>query len=217
MIKTVIFDMDGVLIDTETICARAWQKSAELNQIQDIKTAIVSCIGLNETDTKAYFMSKYGETMPYQQFKEDSSRIFYEIADREGVAVKTGVYELMHYLKQQGFRIGLASSSREYSVRLHMGKAKLTDNFEILMTGDKVVHSKPDPEIYLKACEAIGAEPEETIAIEDSFNGIRSAYRAGMKVIMVPDMVKPTEEIRTMLYGCFETLLDVKTFLEEMD
>lgn len=217
MIKTVIFDMDGVLIDTETICARAWRESAKLNGIHDIEATIVNCIGLNETDTKAYFMNKYGESMPYRQFKEDSTRIFYEIVGHEGVAVKTGVYELMGFLKEQGFRISLASSSREYSVRLHMGRTKLIDYFEILMTGDKVIHSKPDPEIYLKVCEEMGVAPERTIAIEDSFNGIRSAYQAGMNVIMVPDMVKPTEEIMAMLYGCFETLLDVKAFLEKMD
>ena len=198
--------MDGVLIDTESICAIAWAKSADMLGVADIEATTKGCIGLNAEDTKAYFLTKYGTDFDYETFREASSRRFYEIAERDGVAVMAGVYELMASLKEQGYRIGLASSSRMESVKKHMTQANLLQYFEVLVTGDMVTHSKPEPEIYLLACEKMGIKPEEAYAIEDSLNGVRSAYAAGMKVIMIPDLVPPTKEIGAMLTGCFESL-----------
>lgn len=215
MFSTVIFDMDGVLIDTERICAQAWQESGRLNQVADIQVTIRECIGLNEGDTRAYFMKKYGMDFPYEAFRCDSSRIFWEIADRDRIPVKPGVYELMDFLRETGFQVGLASSTRESSVRAHMERTGLIGYFQKIVTGDMVKHSKPHPEIYQLACSQMGTLPEKTIAIEDSPNGIRSAWEAGLKTIMVPDMIQPDSAVKAMLYGCYPSLLEVKEFLEK--
>lgn len=213
MEKTVIFDMDGVLTDTEEVSARAWRQSGALQQIEDMETTILDCIGRNENDMRAYFAQKYGADFEYMVFKQNKHRIFEEILEKEGIPVKKGVRELLEFLEKEGYGIGLASSTREINIRTRMEKLGLLHYFRTITAGDMVEHSKPDPEIYLLACRNMGVRPEDAFAIEDSPNGIRSAYRAGMKVLMVPDLIQPDEEIRGMLYGCFDSLLDVKDFL----
>lgn len=215
MEKTVIFDMDGVLTDTEEVSARAWRQCGALQQIEDMEATILDCIGRNEKDMRAYFAQKYGEDFEYMVFKKNKHRIFEEILEKEGIPVKKGVRELLEFLEKEGYGIGLASSTREAAIRTRMEKLGFLHYFRTITSGDMVEHSKPDPEIYLLACRNMGVRPEDAFAIEDSPNGIRSAYRAGMKVIMVPDLIQPDEEIRGMLYGCFSSLLEVRDFLAD--
>lgn len=127
--------------------------------------------------------------------------------------VKPGVYELFDFLKKNNYKIGLASSTRKEVVTLQMKQVGLLPFFDVLVCGDMVQNSKPHPEIYLKACELLGAAPSSCFAVEDSFNGIRSAHGAGMKTIMVPDLLTPDEEITALLYKKCDSLLDVKEFL----
>lgn len=213
MKKTIIFDMDGVLTDTEEVSARAWRQCGVLQQIEDMETTILHCIGLNENDMRRYFAEKYGADFEYGIFKQNKNRIFEEILETEGIPVKKGARELLSFLKAEGYGIGLASSTKEVNIRKRMEKIGLLPYFGTITAGDMVKHSKPDPEIYQLACRDMGVDPEDAIAIEDSPNGIRSAYRAGMKVIMVPDLIQPDEEIKGMLYGCFDSLLEVRDFL----
>ena len=132
----------------------------------------------------------------------------------EGVPLKEGVKEILEYLTENGYIVGLASSTGRGSVMEHLEQTGLTHYFRTIVTGDMVEHSKPNPDIYLKACEELGVSPVNAIAIEDSPNGIRSAYRAGMKPVMVPDMIEPTAEIEAMLYGKFYSLLDVVDYIK---
>lgn len=213
MKKTIIFDMDGVLTDTEAVSARAWRESGALQQIEDMETTILDCIGRNANDMQEYFAKKYGEDFDYQTFRANKKRLFEGILETEGIPVKTGARELLDFLEKEGYDIGLASSTKEKDIRTRMEKIGLLRYFRTVTAGDMVKHSKPDPEIYLLACRQMGGKPEDAFAIEDSPNGIRSAYRAGMKVLMVPDLIQPDEEIKGMLYGCFSSLLEVRDFL----
>mgnify|MGYP003272422109 CR=1 FL=1 len=135
---------------------------------------------------------------------------------REGLPIKTGVYELLDYLKQVGFKIGLASSTSVAGVRSHLKEAKIEDYFQVIVGGDMVTNGKPDPEIYLRACRELGVVSENAIAIEDSHNGIRAAHAAGMKTVMVPDLMPLTEEIEPLLYQNMESLLKVRDFFENL-
>ena len=112
-------------------------------------------------------------------------------------------------------KIGLASSTRYEVVHQQLKDAGILPYFQTLTCGDMVKQSKPEPEIFLKACESLLIKPEEAIAIEDSFNGIRSAYRAGMFPIMVPDMIVPNEEMKQLAGEIFLSLVEVKEWLQK--
>ena len=121
----------------------------------------------------------------------------------------------MDYLKAENYKIGLASSTRKFRVLENLEKSGFTNYFETIIGGDMIEHSKPNPDIYLLACKELGVNPAETFAIEDSPNGIRSAYNAGMKPIMVPDLLEPTEEILSKTVACKSDLIEVMDYFKE--
>ena len=126
-----------------------------------------------------------------------------------------GVYDILTFLQKTSLKVGLASSSRTESVYKHIKEHDMEQYFEVMICGDTVEHSKPEPDIYLKACKALGLSPDKCIAIEDSPNGIRSAYAAGMFPIMVPDLVQPTADIEKMIYRKYDSLIEVKKFIQD--
>lgn len=217
MIEAVIFDMDGILFDSERIITTCWYQEAEERNIprEKMKLAVEGCIGLNLNDTKIFFKKLFGEEFDYSAFREKTAGKFYEEISRNGLPVMKGAYDILSYLQTTSLKIGLASSSRTENVYRHIREHDMEKYFEVIICGDTVEHSKPEPDIYLKACEAIGISPERCIAIEDSPNGIRSAHAAGMLPIMVPDQVQPTEEIEKLLYRKFHSLLEVRKFMEK--
>lgn len=127
--------------------------------------------------------------------------------------MKTGVVELLTYLKEAGKEIALASSTRRAVVVQELADAGIIDFFDVVIGGDMVTRSKPQPDIFLKACEELGVAPEEAFAIEDSYNGIRAAAAGHLRPLMVPDLMPPTEEMKELAEAIFETLLDVKDYL----
>ena len=123
--------------------------------------------------------------------------------------MKNGVKEILKFGRENGIRIALAtSSSRDYAMHC-LKDAGIDTCFDGIVCGDMVSHSKPNPEIYLRACELVGVDPKDAVAFEDAPAGIEAAYRAGMKVVMVPDLVQPTEKVKSMLWGQWETLSEV--------
>lgn len=134
---------------------------------------------------------------------------FLEYIQKQGVPVKKGVRELLDYLKTCGCQTAIASSTSKKSILSHLENTGLTDKFNAIISGDMVEHGKPEPDIYLSAAAAINCLPDTCYAFEDSYNGIYSAYRAGMKTIMIPDLYPATAEIRPMLYAEYESMLDV--------
>lgn len=213
--KAVVFDMDGVLFDTESISVQSWCEVAEMQGVQDMESVVMQCIGTNSNDARALLLNHYGQDFAYDAFKEKVWTWFENFVNQNGVPVKSGVHELLSYLQEQGYKIGLASSSRRETVLGNLEMSGLASFFSVIVTGDMVEHSKPMPDIYLLACEKLGVKPEETYAIEDSPNGIKSAYAAGMKAVMVPDLIQPDEEMRKLSFRIFEDLTEVQRYLEE--
>ena len=213
--KAVVFDMDGVLFDTEIICLQAWKMVGEEYRIEDIERTAIGCIGLNLTDTKAYFKQKYGADIDFELYKAECSRHIREIIDRDGLPLKPGVIEILTFLKKKDCRIALASSTSKSGVLKHIDRAGISEFFEVVVGGDMVEHSKPRPDIYLMACSKLGVAPSDAIAVEDSPNGLRSAHAAGMHPIMVPDLIAPTPEIEELLYTRCDSLLEVRDFLRD--
>ncbi len=211
--RAVVFDMDGVLFDTEQLCMKSWCETAKEQGFSQMEILFPRCIGSNSTDTEVIVKDFYGEDFPYKSFREIASKWFWQYIDQNGLPMKEGVRELLIFLKEEGFKIGLASSTRKDSIVKHLHQANISDYFSVIVSGDMVLHSKPNPDIYLMACEQMGVSPIETYAIEDSHNGIRAAYRAGMLPIMVPDMLPPNEEMRNISCLICDNLLEVKEFL----
>lgn len=210
---TVIFDMDGVLFDTERLCMEGWEQVAAKRGVTEMEIVSRKCIGLNANDTRHLVLKHYGEDFPYEEFKKEVSAWVWDKIKRQGLPVKKGVNKILAFLKQSGALIGLASSSKYNSVVSHLKEADIIDYFQVIVTGDMIEHSKPKPDIYLLACRKLGVDPEEVYAIEDSPNGIRAAAAAGVKPIMVPDMIKPDEEMKKLSFRICEDLPEVVRFL----
>lgn len=212
--KAIIFDMDGILIDTESLVGECWMEIAEKNNIVGMMDVIHRCIGLNKNDTKQLVMDTYGPDFEYDRFAQICSKRFKELVAERGLPMKKGVREILTFLRDANIPIGLASSTKEETVRSQMTDLGLIDFFKEIVGGDAVEHSKPNPEIYLIACEKMGYAPADCMAVEDSPNGIRAASRAGMETVMVPDLVQPDEEMRRTADHIFEDLLELKEYIK---
>ncbi len=208
--------MDGVLFDSERIYNEAWCRVGKKMNLSDIQSCITYCVGRNGKDIRAYLLKKYGPSFPSEQFSAAIKQAFEEIVAAEGLPLKVGVREILSWLHGVGVKIGLATSTSKKSAERYLENAGLLHYFQAVVTGDMILNGKPDPEIYALACAALGVLPEACFAIEDSPNGIKSAHAAGLKVIMVPDLIEPTEEIEKLLFAKFDSLLEVKTYLESL-
>lgn len=215
MVEAVVFDMDGVLFDTERLIIECWREVASHMDICEIDRLAQDSIGSNRAATKIRFLEGLGENFDFDQFDLEVHETFFKKLDEEGIPVKLGVYEILEYLKGAGIKIGLASSTKEESVRSHLKRSGIEDYFEVIIGGDRVKASKPDPEIYLLACEKLGVLPKHAIAIEDSYNGVRAASAAGLLTIMVPDLLPATKEIEPLLHKKYNSLLEVMKYLQE--
>ena len=161
------------------------------------------------------FLEKYGANFPYDTLKQEMSARYWEQVKAGKLQLKPGVREMLETLRQNGWKTAIASSTRTAVVREEMQRFGLEQMFDQIVGGDMVRRSKPDPEIYAKACAAIGACPATTYAVEDSPNGIRSAAAAGLRVIMVPDLVPVSAEQMPFLTSVQPDLLKVMQWLKQ--
>lgn len=211
-IEAIIFDMDGVILDTETMVDKTWLIAAQEYNLPDIEKAMIECLGTNKNDTLDILNKRYGHICNPADFMARTSILFHKLEDEEGIQLMPFANECLEYLKTK-YRIALASSTRKELVLKQLKNANVLDYFEVIITGDMVFHSKPSPEIYIKACEELNVLPQNCIAIEDSPNGLKSAYNAGLKTIMVPDKIQPNEEIMPFIWKTCESLKIVMDML----
>ena len=211
-IKAIIFDMDGVILDSESISDITWKMAADEKGLAVNDEILNACRGTNKNDTMTILKKYYGADFDSEAFLERTSQFFHEIEEKDGIPLLPYAKEILEYLKPR-YRLALASSTRGPTVERQLRAAGVIDFFETRTTGEMVVHSKPDPEIYLMACKSIGVNPDECAAIEDSLNGIRSAHAAGLHPLMVIDKVQPTEEIKKKCEHIFDSLDGLKTIL----
>lgn len=211
-IKAIIFDMDGVILDSESISDITWEKAAAEKGLKVSEEILNACRGANKNDTIITLKKYYGADFDSEAFLERTSELFHEIEEKDGIPLLPYAKEILEYLKTR-YRLALASSTRGPTVERQLRTAGVLDFFETRTTGEMVEHSKPNPEIYLMACKSIGMEPGECAAIEDSLNGIRSAHAAGLHPIMVIDKVQPTREIKKMCESIFDSLDGLKAIL----
>ncbi len=213
----VVFDMDGVLFDTQKVYSRTWREAADILKLPDFDEPAFQCIGRNRRDQEIILSEYYPDGFPFDEFYRLKNEIFDRHIEEDGIPLMKGTKELLEYLNGINARVAIASSSRKDVVLHHINETGLTDYFDKIVGGDMVVHSKPNPDIYLKACEELMVKPEETFAVEDSYNGIRAAAAAGMKTIMIPDVQPRTEETDRLTFGTFGNLAAFMEYLKTIN
>ncbi len=216
MIKAVVFDMDGLMFDTERIYMDAWDYTGEQLGLGKIGYFSIRTLGKTDQSIKQDIINEFGgHITPEMVFAHINTYKAQYFASNH-VPVKKGLYELLEYLKRNGYKIGLASSSRPDEIHKHLLDAGIGEYFEAIVSGRMVAHSKPAPDIYLLACEKLGILVSECMALEDSINGIRSASDAGLMPVMIPDLIQPDEETLSLLHAQLPDLLSVVGLLENL-
>lgn len=204
-IRGAVFDMDGLLLDTERIADRSWAAAGAEFSLPDVSGTINACRGLNEDSTRAYFLEHFGEGFDYAGFRARARALIHAVTDVQ-VPVKAGAADILQACRERGIRLAVASSTREETVKDQLSRAGLLHFFDAVITGDMVTEGKPAPEIYQKACEALQLQPTECLAFEDSVNGLRSAYRAGLFTVQIPDVQRPNVESNALSWRTFPSL-----------
>ena len=207
----IIFDMDGVLIDTERRYFQCWLMAAKEYKLdmKAVKKLVYDCIGLSAKSTEELCKERLGESTSYRDIRQRVDEIFKIRQIEEGIPVKPGAYALLQYLKTNRIPVGLASSTKYDIIVRELTELKLIDYFKVIIGGDMVKASKPAPDIYIRACMGLKVLPCCTIAIEDSENGLRAAKAAGMKTVMVPDLIEYHEGLKPYTDEKFNSLTDI--------
>lgn len=211
--KAVIFDMDGLIFDSERLVQYAWNRAGNAMGKGNSGEEIYHTLGFNRSQRRAYFKQLYGEHFDFETFQILSSLYYYDYLKKNGLPVKEGVYELLDYLYQSGYQIALATSSGYQTAVNHLIAADIYSYFSVLITGDQVMKSKPNPEIYQRACAALNIQPEEGYALEDSYHGLQAAHACGLKAVFVPDLLKDDTPVRDIIFLKCPSLLDFKDYL----
>lgn len=214
-IKGVVFDMDGLMLDTERIVQYSWEVAGEKLGYTGFGKHILNTLGMNRVQRNAYFRKACGEAFPLQEFSDCYHEVYRAYEKEHGIPKKKGLSELLEVLKEKEIPMGVATSTHEEHAVPALKKQGIYHYFQAIVTGNMVQKGKPNPEIYDLACRKLGIIPAEGLAFEDSYNGIRSAYHAGMKVIMIPDLLTEHEPVKDCLFGKMESLLEAAKWLQK--
>jgi len=208
-IKAIIFDMDGLMFDSERLTMEAIKKVGQTYQYAIKDEHIHEIIGTNQKFAKTRLHERFGEDFPFEDIMKQKKIDLLEYYQTEGVPKKEGLVELLEFLKEKKLALAVATSSYRESAAFILKKAEVFPYFDAIVCGDEVINSKPEPEIFLKAASTLGVSPEECIVLEDSENGLIAAQKAGIRSIFVKDLVTPKDEVLAKVYKQVNTLRDV--------
>ena len=201
------------MLDSESVCDVIWERLADEMGLPDIQAAIVENRGCNEELMAKNLTARYGASFDCPKFFEDFRVYFHQVEFTKGIPLLPYVAETLDYLKGRGYRLALATSTRRSTATRQLKAVGIFDVFEAWTFGDEIEHSKPAPDIYLKAARELGVEPALCAGVEDSPNGIRSVHSAGFRPIMVPDRIEPSEEIKALCWKVVKPISALKEFL----
>ena len=216
MISGIVFDMDGILFDTENLAVEAWAHAGAQLGVEIPRDLVLSFIGRVMPDVRSRFDERFTD-VPGFDF-DTARRLFRAHIDdsiaQHGIPLKPGLHDTLAALSGRGLRIALATSTERTKAEHHLELAGIRAYFETCVCGDQVAHGKPAPDIYLEACRRLALPPEDCMTVEDSFAGVRAAHAAGTRTVMIPDLLQPDEELRPHCHAILPSLHEVIALLE---
>ncbi len=215
MTRGVIFDMDGLMLDTEKLLARFWMQAAHEAGFPMQMEHVLGIRSLAAVYAKPKLQGIFGESFHYEAIRARRRELTAQHIAEHGIETKPGLHALLQYLKESGRKIAVATATDKERTDCYLHQAGVHHFFDAFVCGDMVTKGKPDPEIYLLACKALELPPGSCMALEDSPNGIRSAHAAGCKAVMIPDLSQPDKDVFPLLYSYCAGLLGVIDLLKE--
>lgn len=209
MVHTVIFDLDGTLIDTEKYFKVFWRQAAAHFGYEMSEEQALSLRSLGRPFAPALLRKWFGENFDYYAVREYRRQIMAVHLQKAGLERKPGAAECLKQLKEAGYRIALATAPPPDRARAQLAEVGLDRFFDEIVSASQVERGKPAPDVYLFACEKMGVDPSVAVAVEDSPNGVESAFAAGLSVVMVPDQTQPDESLRQKLSACIPSLYEL--------
>lgn len=186
-LKAVIFDMDGLMLDTEKLYEIFWEKALQFYGYQPTNQLLLDLRSLSRDLAARLLQQSFGSDLDYHQIRNKRVELMDAYTNEHGVEKKEGLDELLTYLKYKKYRMAIATATDYERSNCYLSQLGLREYFEVIVCGPMVAHGKPAPDIYLEAVRRLGVLPEECLALEDSPNGVTSAYRAGCNVVMIPE------------------------------
>lgn len=207
--QAVILDMDGTLLDTESIYIRTFLETSTALGYPLPESFLHGLVGLPGSEFQARLRAHLGEDFPYAQHRQMYLARRTELLDL-GIPIKPGALELIAHLEQSRTPMAIATAATRVNAEENLRRTGLWDRFATVLTRDDVEHPKPKPDLFLRAAAGLGIDPARCVAVEDSHNGVRAAHAAGMMTVMVPDIIAATDEIRAMCVAVVGSLHDVR-------
>ena len=216
MIKAIIFDMDGLMIDSERVTFECYQEILNGMNLTMDEEFYKTLLGKPLKGIYQRFYDVYGNDFPIEDVIKDVHALMAKRFETEGVPIKTGLKSLLEYLKENNYKTIVATSSNRDRVDTILSQAQITDYFDDSICGDEVTKGKPNPEVFLKSCQKLGVNVDEAIVLEDSEAGIQASYDAGIKVICIPDMKYPEKQYEEKTFKILKDLNGVTEYLKNL-
>ena len=214
--KALIFDMDGLMLNSEPLYQEAWQAAAqELGYTLDAEL-YMSLVGRSSAEAERMFTQVFGEAFPANKFNDRWDELWQKLIKDQGIALQPGLLPLLEWVEQQDISKAVGTSSNSAEAETCLSLAGIRDRFSILVTVDQVAAGKPEPDIFLEAAKRLAIAPQQCLVLEDSNAGIQAAQAAGMPAVMVPDLQVPTEAIKAIAHGIFPSLYEVLAWLQRL-
>ena len=213
-IQAVIFDLDGLLIDSEPIYRSAWQAAAAASGCELSDDLYLNLVGLSDRDSEEVLVKAFGPDLPLAKFRELWPAAWRRQVGLSGIPPKPGLEDLLRLIEGRRLPTAVATSSSAEQARLSLHAAGLSGRFSCLVTGDRVPHGKPAPDIFLEAARRLGFPPQHCLVLEDSEAGVFAAAAAGMPVLLIPDLKPPSGRAAALACRVFPSLKEAAEFVE---